>query len=110
MSESVEKTSDLEFYELLVKLRDFHNGIAEALDSFIQTKSKAVLKEYNVDKIKWVEAEGQHGKYERSDDANNPEFKALLKDLAEHNGKLTHKGYFYWVFQNGVTIGRKKKQ
>lgn len=105
--------SNQELYETLAKLRDYHNGIAEALDSFIQAQSKTVLRTYEPDKIKWAEAEGQHGKYQKSDDANNPEWKALRKDLAEHNGKLFHKGFFYWLFQGSEVIGRKthvKKQ
>jgi len=99
--------ADQELFECLAKLRDGFNGMAMALDEVIQKESKAVLKEYDVEKIQWVEAEGQHGKYQKTDDANNPEYKALRKDLAEHNGKISHKGFFYWVFQNAVTIGRK---
>jgi hypothetical protein len=33
----------------------------------------------------------------------------MLKDLQAHNGKLTKEGWFYWVFQNGTTVGRKKR-
>jgi len=60
-------------------------------------------------KIKWKEAEGPRGKFERSEDINNLDFKALVKCLAEHKGKLTHEGYFYWLFENGATVGRKKR-
>ena len=100
-------TEEMELYETLAKMRDFHSGIAEVLDSFIQKKSKVVLKEYDPEKIQWIEAEGQRGKYQRTDDANNPEYKALRKDLSEHKEFLQYKGFQYWVFQNGVTIGRK---
>jgi hypothetical protein len=41
---------------------------------------------------------------------NNPEFKALLKELARHGGRLTRNGWFYWTFKNGATVGRKLKQ
>jgi hypothetical protein len=99
--------ADQDLYEFLAKMRDSFNGLALALDEFIQKESKVVLKEYDTEKIQWVEAEGQHGKYQKTDDADNPEYKALRKDLAEHKEKLQHKGSFYWVFQNGVTIGRK---
>ncbi|MEM3881674.1 MAG: hypothetical protein QXD19_08020 [Candidatus Bathyarchaeia archaeon] len=63
----------------------------------------------NPDKISWVEAEGSKGKFQKSEDFNNSEFKAMLKDLAEHNGKLTRDGWFYWTFKNGSTVGRKKR-
>lgn len=61
-------------------------------------------------KIKWEKAEGTRGPYERSEDVNNLEFKSMLKDLAAHDGKITREGYFYWVFQNGSTVGRKKRK
>lgn len=64
---------------------------------------------WNPDKIEWKKAEGSKGEFEKSEDVNNSEFKALLKDLAAHNGKLTRDGYFYWVYQNGSTVGRKKR-
>lgn len=58
-------------------------------------------------KIKWEKAEGAKGLFERSEDVDNPEFKAMLKDLASHKGKLTRDGVFYWVYRNGSTVGRK---
>jgi hypothetical protein len=64
---------------------------------------------WNPEKIPWVEKTGPKGQYDQSEDVNNPEFKALLKDLSAHEGKLTRDGCFYWVFQNGSTVGRKKR-
>ena len=37
------------------------------------------------------------------------EFKAMLKDLGEHQGKFQREGYFYWAFQKATVVGRKKK-
>jgi len=65
---------------------------------------------WNPDKIKWEKAQGFKGEFERSEDVNNAEFKALLKDLASHNGKLSRNGFFYWTFKNGSTVGRKKRE
>ena len=65
---------------------------------------------YDVNKIKWVLSEGYKGQYEKSEDFNSLNHKSLLKDLQEHKGKMTKDGWFYWVFENGSTIGRKKKQ
>lgn len=65
---------------------------------------------WNPDKIVWSEAEGSHGKYERSEDVNNPEFKEMLKDLASHNGKLSRNGFFYWSFPKSAIVGRKKRE
>lgn len=64
---------------------------------------------WNPEKINWEKTQGDKGPYERSSDVNNPEFKAMLKDLAAHNGKLTKDEYFYWTFKDGTTVGRKKR-
>lgn len=61
-------------------------------------------------KIKWEQTEGSSGPYERSEDVNSTDFKAMLKDLAAHQGKLTRDGFFYWTFKNGATVGRKKRK
>jgi hypothetical protein len=99
--------SEVDLYELLAKLRDFHNGIAESIDAFVQKKSKVVLHEYDTEKIQWTKATGPKGEFEQTEDVNNPEYKALREDLVKHNGKFNLKGKFYWVFTNGVMIGRK---
>jgi len=61
-------------------------------------------------KIKWEQAEGNAGPYERSEDVNSLDFKAMVKAIAKHNGKLSRGGMFYWLFQNGSTVGRKKRK
>lgn len=96
-----------DLYATLAKLRDNFNGAAMALDEFIQQKSKAVLQTYDVEKIKWEDRTGEKGAYQATEDANNSEYKALREDLQKHEGKMNIKGMFYWVFQNGTTIGRK---
>jgi len=65
---------------------------------------------WNPDKIKWEKAQGSRGEFERSEDVNNPEFKELLKDLAQHAGKLSRDGWFYWTYRNGSTVGRKLRK
>lgn len=65
---------------------------------------------WSPEKIKWEQTEGSSGPYQRSEDVNSLDFKAMLKDLAAHQGKLTWDGYFYWMFQNGATVGRKKRK
>ena len=92
----------------LEALTDFLNGVEAGIESARRhIKSKKSV--WNPDAIKWEKAEGSKGEYERSEDVNNPEFKAMLKDLAAHLGRMNHEGYFYWTFQNGTTVGRKKR-
>ena len=73
-----------------------------------QSDSSQPLNSWNPDAIKWESRQGSKGPFERSEDVDNPQFKLLLKDLAAHQGKLTRNGLFYWTFQNGSTVGRKK--
>lgn len=87
---------------------DFLNAVDAGIQAARQ-RIKAVKVGWDPDAIKWEKAEGTKGAYERSEDVNNPEFKAMLGDLASHDGKLTQNGYFYWVFKNGTTVGRKRR-
>ena len=98
--------------EALVKLRDAFRMAGEAIDEYVDSlgPKEDVGLTWNPDKINWVTAEGAKGKYQRSEDVNNPDFKALLKDLASHSGRMRNQGYFYWSFQNGTTVGRKQVQ
>ena len=64
---------------------------------------------WDPNKIQWREEEGFKGKYERSEDINNLEFKAMLKDIQEHKGSLWRDGYYYWAFEKSPIVGRKKK-
>jgi len=92
----------------LTALLEFLNAVEAGVVAAKQRIKEAKIG-WDQDKIKWEDAEGSSGKYQRSEDFNNPEFKAMLKDLQAHGGKLTRNGYFYWVFKNGSTVGRKKR-
>lgn len=65
---------------------------------------------WNPNNIKWEQAQGTSGPYERAADLNSPDFKQLIKDLARHENKLSKDGYFFWLFKNGSTVGRKKRR
>ncbi|MGQ9642156.1 MAG: hypothetical protein ACUVUF_08615 [Candidatus Bathycorpusculaceae bacterium] len=92
---------------------DLLNGLEASIVQMKQqiTKLVGVAEEkqkwnWNPAKIKWETVEGFKGEYERSEDVNSLDFKALLKDLAQHGGKLSRDSYFYWTFS---TVGRKKR-
>lgn len=97
--------------DFLVKLRDAACMIKDACEEYLakmapdQTKGSS----WNPERIKWEQAQGSSGPYEKSEDVNSLDFKTMLKDLASHQGKLQRDGYFYWAFQNGSTVGRKRK-
>ena len=91
---------------LLEFLNATEAGIAAAKRVISQGKG---LEKWDASKIKWEQAQGTSGPYERSADIDNPEFKSMVKDLAGHGGKLTRNGMFYWLFTSGSTAGRKKR-
>jgi hypothetical protein len=90
---------------------DFLDSLEASVVKMKQQIAKlvGVQPKWDPNKIKWEKAEGSKGEFEKSEDFNNPEFKAMLKDLQTHNGKLTRNGMFYWVYKNGSTVGRKKR-
>jgi len=103
--------SEDKYIEIFESLIDFSNAVETACVNLrlqIEGKQKRAPK-WNPNKIKWQLAEGTKGPYDRSEDVNSLEFKAMLKDLASHNGKMQRNGYFYWTFKNGAVVGRKKK-
>lgn len=88
-------------------LTEFLSGVEASIEAARQL-IKPHKVGYDMSKIAWVKAEGTKGPYEKTDDVNNNDYKALRKDLKEHGGKFRKAGYFIWVFRNGTTIGRKK--
>ena len=98
--------------DFLVKLRDAAQLMADAANEYLERLAPKDEAKGNWDpsKIQWSQAEGSKGPYERSEDVNNLEFKAMLKDLAAHSGKTQRNGYFYWCFRNGHTVGRKRRK
>jgi len=109
-----------QYYEAEILIEDEHQielakeSIETLLDTWLRGElvnkpaKKQQAKTYDVEKIAWTEAQGTSGPYQRSEDVNSLNFKALLKDLQEHGGKFRKDGYFMWIFRNGATIGRKQ--
>ncbi|MEM2107860.1 MAG: hypothetical protein QXL10_01055 [Candidatus Bathyarchaeia archaeon] len=91
-----------------IALLEFLNAVEAGIATARQHIKEAKLG-WDPDQIKWEETQGASGPYQRSEDVNNPEFKLMLKDLQAHGGRLTREGWFYWLFQNGTTVGRKKR-
>jgi len=99
--------------DFLIRLRDACQMLADAANQEIE---RMAPKEsgWNPEKIKWVQAEGSKGTYQRypaQDEKaeSTSDFWNMLADLRAHKGKLTRDGLFYWLFSDGATVGRKKK-
>lgn len=67
---------------------------------------------FNATKIQWQDKENDKGKFQMSEDINNPDHKALLAFLNEHvpSKCVQSEGKFYWIYPNESTIGRKETQ
>lgn len=104
-------SADLAEDMLLEFLNAVETGVAAAKQRYKEKKGISDSDEarWQPDRIRWEQAQGNSGPYERSEDADSPDYKALLNDLAAHQGKLVRDGYFYWLFQNRSMIGRKKR-
>ena len=95
---------------LLEFLNAAEAGIAAAKKLISEDKQLVEKADWNPANILWALAEGNRGPYERSQDSANPDFSALLEDLNEHDGRLSKDGYFYWIFQDSKTVGRKRRK
>jgi len=103
----------VELVEILIDFADDLELLAVNLRRQIEGFAKVKI-EWNPEAIKWVETEGFKGKYERypaegCKPEGSKDYWNMLKDLKAHGGKLTREGYFYWVFRDGSTVGRKKR-
>jgi hypothetical protein len=95
---------------LLDYLNAVELGIAEAKQRYKEKKEFCEKYSWDMAKLSWEPAMGSAGPYERCEDDGGLEFKAMLKDIVAHSGKLSKEGYFFWAFSNGLTVGRKKQQ
>ncbi|MGB9914440.1 MAG: hypothetical protein ACPLIG_00015 [Candidatus Bathyarchaeales archaeon] len=104
-----------DFEVFLEDFCDFLNGLESAVVKMKMQLAKLAVSaaenkfQWNPQLIRWEKAQGAKGEFERSSDVENSDFKELLKDLKAHNGKLTRNGYFYWLFSDGYTVGRKQR-
>ncbi len=88
-------------------LQRFVDALASAVQVLRRELGSSATWTWDPNKIKWVEAEGQKGPYERADPQTTEHFRSMLADLKAHNGTLTRDGLFYWVFRDQATAGRK---
>jgi len=67
---------------------------------------------FDAEKIQWIDQENDKGRFQKSEDVDNPDHKALLVFLSEHIPAkcINSGGFFYWVYGNGTTIGRKPRK
>jgi hypothetical protein len=103
--------------DIFAARRDANLRENETIDHLINVLGKPILEaekeaieyEWKPEKIKWDKTEGPKGPYEKSSPEQSENYKDMLKDLEAHKGKLTKDGYFYWLFNDNETVGRKQR-
>jgi hypothetical protein len=98
--------------EFHIKCRDAFQTLADAHAELLEARCPFTA--WAPDEIPWTRTEGARGTYERypapgQRAETTTDFKNLVADLKNHNGKLTRAGYFYWLFRDNATIGRKRR-
>ena len=117
-NKKVSEENTITSIDFLVKLREGAQTIVDAANEQLDQIALFELREvhaYNSNNLEWIRTEGQKGPYERypafqQKPKPTPDYVNLLNDLKNHDGKLVHKGLFYWLWEDEATIGRKPKQ
>lgn len=100
--------------EVLLKLRDAHQMITDALteeiEKHVPTEPKTEPEPYDLMKVVTHQAKGEKGHYLKVlPEANkeNRDYELFIAHLKKSGGKLTKQGYFCWLFSDNVTAGMK---
>jgi len=99
---------------MLLIERDVAQFKAERIDALLNKVGEAKgyveaqKQTWDPKKIEWVETSGTKGLYDKASPQGTDHFKAMLADLKKHERKMTRDGFFYWVFSDSSTVGRKK--
>ena len=80
--------------------------------AFVPAKKGSPKLPFDAEKIQWINRENENGKFQMTEDYSNLDYKALLAFLNEHIPAkcINSEGFFYWVYGNGTTIGRKPRK
>jgi hypothetical protein len=100
-----------EVEKLKAQVNRIYEGLSGIVSAFNELEESYQMGKgiWDPNAIKWVETEGPSGKYERANQqTGNRDYEAMLKDLQDHQGQLTRDGYFFWAFQHGAAVGRKR--
>jgi hypothetical protein len=112
------QAEDLATEALLEFLNACEAGIAAAKQRIREKKGVSEEQKptpaWNPDTIKWQQTEGFKGVYERYPAEGQKaeataDYKMMLEDLKAHDGRLTKDSFFYWMFSDKATVGRKMK-
>jgi len=105
--------SEREIEKITAQINAIYEGLSFILSRIdeIEKAAQGDVDTWDPNKIKWIQTEGASGPYEKAEPQglNGSDFHLMLKDVKAHSGKLTRQDYFYWVFKDQATVGRKKR-
>jgi len=119
-----------QYFEVEAVIEDEHqlelakNSLEALLDMWLRgeniTQPQPEKPSWNPARLKWLEAQGTSGPYQRypgegQKAESTEDYRNMLADLKAHGGKLSRKEadgstWFYWLFQDASTVGRKQRK
>ena len=101
------RSIETELHACIEEIDAFYNELGPILDH-------EPSENWDPNKIKWTSAQGTKGPYQRypatgEKAESTPDYRSMLAALKSHGGKMMRSGFFYWVFEDGSTVGRKRK-
>lgn len=81
----------------------------------IENEKRGEEHAWDPNKSSWQQAEGARGPYERFPAPGQRaeatlDYQNMLKDIRDHGDRMTRGDFFYWVFTDGATVGRKQRR
>jgi hypothetical protein len=67
--------------------------------------------DWNAENMKWIDKTNENGPFQIAKQEGEPaaDFNKMVAHLKRNNGFLWREDTKYWLFQDGVTVGRRKK-
>jgi hypothetical protein len=80
------------------------------IEELEKTYQQSQSKTWDSSKVKWEQSEGPSGVYEKASKQESADYQAMIDDLKAHQGCLTKDDFFFWLFNDGETAGRKPRK
>jgi len=104
-----------EFQAFLEAFKDYLDGteagivkLQREIAQLADEKKPEAKVPLNPDKITWKDCRNEKGPFQISEDQTSQEHKTLLNFLKYGGGRVSHEGWFYWIFPDGKIVGRKQ--
>jgi hypothetical protein len=93
--------------EAMVLIRDGLTMTLDGVNRLLELEEPKETKKYDLSKVKTEKTEGPSGFYQKATEQDSQDYRLLIEDLKQHDGKLTRDGMFIWLFSDGKAVGMK---